>query len=86
MTKIDPHDTSKCIGRLLLAHRKMQGCSQAQMGAVLGVSFQQVQKYKTGVNRISAGSLLLLSRAWGIPISEFFPDQEKTEYGVDHDS
>ena len=85
MTKTVLRDITKCIGRLLLTHRKMQGYSQAQMGAVLGVSFQQVQKYETGVNRISASSLLLLSRAWGIPVSEFFPDHKKTESGVDLD-
>jgi len=86
MTKTALRHNTQSIGRLLRRHRIARGYTQAQMGAVLGISFQQVQKYETGVNRISASSLLLLSRAWGIPISEFFPDRDKTEYGMDLDN
>ena len=86
MTKTALRHNTQTIGRLLRRHRIAQGYTQAQMGAVLGISFQQVQKYETGVNRISASSLLLLSCAWDVPISEFFPDQEKPKGGFDLDN
>ena len=47
------HDVE--IGKRIKAHRRMKGLSQADLAEMLGVSFQQVQKYEKGVNRISAG-------------------------------
>jgi len=46
--------------------------SQERMGELLGLTFQQVQKYEKGVNRISAGRLFDISRILGVPIDYFY--------------
>ena len=74
MTKTVLHQNNQAIGKLLRTHRILQGHNQAQAGALLGVSFQQFQKYENGTNRISAASLLTLSCAWDMPVSAFFPN------------
>jgi len=74
MIKATLDQNNQIIGRLLRGHRIVQGYSQGQAAALLGISFQQFQKYENGINRISAASLLALSRAWGTPVSEFFPN------------
>jgi transcriptional regulator with XRE-family HTH domain len=50
----------------------MLGMSQADLGAALGISFQQVQKYENGVNRLSAGRLQQLSHILQTPVPFFF--------------
>ncbi|MBB4266666.1 helix-turn-helix domain-containing protein [Roseospira visakhapatnamensis] len=54
--------------------RTMLGKSQDQMARALGVSFQQVQKYERGTNRISASRLFDVSRFLNVPVSYFFED------------
>jgi transcriptional regulator with XRE-family HTH domain len=54
------------IGARLRYARKARGMTQSALGAVLGVSFQQVQKYEQGRNRISASSLILFSRVLSV--------------------
>ena len=46
--------------------------SQEQLGAALGVTFQQVQKYEKGLNRIGAGRLYRISQILGAPVSHFY--------------
>ena len=53
-------DVDDHVGRRLRARRKELGISQEKLANVLGISFQQVQKYESGVNRVSA------SRLWNI--------------------
>jgi transcriptional regulator with XRE-family HTH domain len=48
--------------------------SQQELAAALGVSFQQVQKYEQGLNRIGAGRLQQLAEILGVPVSSFFED------------
>ena len=50
------------------------GLSQERLGDALGLTFQQVQKYERGVNRVSASRLFDLSRVLDVPISFFFDD------------
>ncbi len=50
----------------------LAGITQQQIGKTLGVSFQQVQKYENGTNRISAGRLYILARALGVEVEDFF--------------
>jgi transcriptional regulator with XRE-family HTH domain len=66
-TPVDVH-----VGLQLQQQRRRAGFSQQQLAAGLGVSFQQVQKYENGANRISASRLYQLSRLLGVPISYFF--------------
>src|SRR6185437_3215853 len=60
------------IGVRLRMRRIMLGLSQTKLGEAIGVTFQQIQKYERGTNRISAGTLHALSQALGVPISFFF--------------
>ena len=48
------------------------GMSQEKLGDMLGLTFQQVQKYEKGVNRIGAGRLFEISRILGVPIDFFY--------------
>jgi transcriptional regulator with XRE-family HTH domain len=48
--------------------------SQEKLGRAVGLTFQQIQKYERGVNRIGASRLLQLSRVLGVPIAYFFED------------
>jgi transcriptional regulator with XRE-family HTH domain len=79
-----PEDFSKIdalVGarvRLLRERRKM---SQTALGQQIGVSFQQVQKYERGTNRISASSLFQIARALNVAPSDFFEGLEKREQG-----
>lgn len=49
------------LGRRIRAHRLMRGVSQETLGQQLGVTFQQIQKYENGANRVSAGRLLQIA-------------------------
>ena len=58
----------------MVARREQRGMSQSALGKAGGVSFQQVQKYEKGKNRVSASMLYKFAKALEMPISEFFPD------------
>ncbi len=60
------------IGRRLLQARVSKGLSQDDLGSMVGVSFQQIQKYEKGLNRIGSGRLWDLSVALSVPIAYFF--------------
>lgn len=57
------------------------GLSQQQLGSRLGVSFQQIQKYERGTNRIGAGRLFETARILGVGIDYFYADVEKIQPG-----
>jgi transcriptional regulator with XRE-family HTH domain len=52
--------------------RKVRGLSQTDLGAKIGVQFQQVQKYETGMNRISCSRIQFIADVLGVPASDFF--------------
>ncbi len=60
------------VGRRLHLLRLEKSVSQVSLAGKLGISFQQIQKYENGVNRISAGRLAQLSEIFDVPISYFF--------------
>ena len=64
------------IGKRLRALRLRRGRSQSNLGEALGVSFQQIQKYERGVNRVGASRLFDLSRVLDVPITFFYADLE----------
>lgn len=77
-------DINAHVARRLLAARRLAGMSQENAAEVLGLTFQQVQKYERGANRISMGYLVLLARAYGQPIEFFFdgidrPDRDAND-------
>jgi transcriptional regulator with XRE-family HTH domain len=54
--------------------RKMMGLSQEKLGERLGITFQQIQKYEKGTNRVGASRLQAMSDALEVPVSFFFPE------------
>jgi transcriptional regulator with XRE-family HTH domain len=60
------------VGRRLRTARIAKGISQEKLGAALGVSFQQVQKYEKGVNRIGTGRLHAIAKFLVLPLGYFF--------------
>lgn len=60
------------VGRQIRTRRVLQGLSQAALAASIGVSFQQIQKYERGANRVSAGHLFELARTLSCTPNEFF--------------
>jgi transcriptional regulator with XRE-family HTH domain len=54
--------------------RNMLGLSQSELGEAIGLTFQQVQKYECGANRISASRLLEIAQVLGVPIAFFYDD------------
>jgi transcriptional regulator with XRE-family HTH domain len=65
--------TDRHIGERLRAARSEIGVSQTAVAEVLNVSFQQIQMYEKGINRIPASALFELSRFFEKPIGWFFP-------------
>lgn len=63
---------SKIIGRNLRGLRIKHGYTQKQIAAVLCVSFQQIQKYETGQNRLPIEKMILLKSLYDIPLEAFF--------------
>jgi len=62
------------VGARLRRRRTLSGMSQTTLGYAIGLTFQQVQKYENGANRISASRLFDLSRVFDVPIEYFFDD------------
>ncbi len=70
MPKANTHSIDKAIGGRLKMYRQRANISQTALGKHLGVSFQQVQKYENGTNRVSAATLIKISRALNVPVGE----------------
>ncbi len=62
------------VGRRVRMRRTLLGMSQTTLGETIGLTFQQVQKYERGMNRISASRLFDLSRVLDVPLEYFFDD------------
>jgi transcriptional regulator with XRE-family HTH domain len=64
----------KGVGRRVRLRRQIMGLTQVKLAEQVGVSFQQLQKYESGVNRIGASRLEQIARALGVPPAHFFGD------------
>ena len=71
-SEVDAH-----VGRRLRARRTELGMSQEKLGNVLGVSFQQIQKYEAGTNRVSASRLWDIAKLLEVDLAYFFEGIEK---------
>ncbi|WP_375661353.1 helix-turn-helix domain-containing protein [Bartonella sp. OC68QHHN] len=70
----NPHFIDILIGKRIRYRRISMGVSQKELGSYLGVSFQQIQKYEKGLNRVSAKCLLEIAQKLQVPISFFYAD------------
>ena len=76
MTKKTPNPIDVFVGSRVRLRRLMVGMSQEALADRLGVTFQQVQKYEKGTNRISASRLQAISDVFRVPPSFFFQDDD----------
>ena len=85
--RVDEH-----VGERIRSRRAELGLTQEQLASALGISYQQVQKYETGANRVSAGRLYEVAMRLGMDVSYFFEGLEPTsmseplEHGGKHRS
>ena len=71
-----PNPIDVHVGSRVRLRRNMLGLSQEKLGEAIGLTFQQVQKYERGANRIGASRLHDLSRVLDVPVSFFFDDTD----------
>ena len=67
-----PNPVDKYVGSRVRMRRIMLGMSQEKLGEALGLTFQQVQKYEKGINRIGAGRLFEIARILDVPVDFFY--------------
>ena len=78
MPKKQANPVDAHVGHRVRLRRMLVGMSQERLGELLGLTFQQVQKYEKGVNRIGAGRLFEVAGILGVPISFFYEDVDGT--------
>ena len=66
----------RAVGRRIAARRAALGKSQSALAIEVGVSFQQLQKYEAGQNRVSASRLHRIALSLGVPVADLFPDPD----------
>ena len=72
MVKLNPHSVDVHVGGRIRARRKLRGLGQVALAQRIGVTFQQIQKYEMGANRVSASKLYDIARALQTPVAWFF--------------
>lgn len=75
------HPVDRHVGLRIRLRRKELGVSQEKLAIALGITFQQVQKYERGANRISASKLWETARALSVPIAYFYEGLNDDEQG-----
>ena len=68
----EPNRVDEYVGIRLRRMRRLTGYSQTKLAELLGITFQQIQKYEKGVNRISASRLQHIANIFQVPVSHFF--------------
>ena len=68
----DKHPVDVYVGKRVRQRRWMIGMTQQQLAEKVGIKFQQIQKYETGANRVSASRLWDIARVLAVPVSFFF--------------
>lgn len=78
-----PHPVDRHVGRRVCEKRIALGYNQSDLGRAVGVTFQQIQKYERGANRVSASMLSRISQALDVPIAELFGESSETSGVID---
>jgi transcriptional regulator with XRE-family HTH domain len=83
----DPiHPVDRLVGRRVRLLRKCQGMSQTELANAIGLTFQQVQKYEKGTNRISASKLFEIAQALNVEVAALFADATASNAGADSEA
>jgi transcriptional regulator with XRE-family HTH domain len=77
-----PNFIDVAVGRNVRVWRMAKGLSQTQLASRLGVTFQQIQKYEVGADRIGTGRLVKVAAILGIPIAALFDGTESGHQGL----
>jgi transcriptional regulator with XRE-family HTH domain len=86
--KKKPNPIDIHVGSRVRLRRNMLGMSQEKLGEMLGITFQQIQKYEKGTNRVGASRLQAISTVMNVPVSYFFedaPGQDENRSGFSED-
>ena len=81
--KKKPNPTDVHVGGRIRLRRNMLGMSQEKLGESLGITFQQIQKYEKGTNRVGASRLQAIASILSVPVAFFFEDAPGSE-GSEH--
>ena len=84
MAKTNARPVDVLVGQNIRLCRLQQGLSQTELGQRIGLTFQQIQKYEKGANRVGAGRLTQIADALRIPLGTLF-DGRPTDARADHD-
>lgn len=79
------HPVDVHVGKRIRHRRWLVGVTQQQLAESVGIKFQQIQKYETGMNRVSASRLWDIAEALSVPVSFFFEglaDEQSAEEGM----
>ncbi len=76
----NPNPIDIHVGKRVRLRRTLLGMSQEKLGEALSLTFQQIQKYERGVNRIGSSRLYQLSKILDVPVSFFFDDMPPMEF------
>ena len=83
MAKKTPNPIDRHVGSRVRMRRIMLGLSQEKLGDALGLTFQQVQKYEKGTNRIGASRLQQIAHILQVPVAFFFEDAPREHERLD---
>ena len=78
------HPVDVHVGKRIRHRRWMVGMTQQQLGEIVGIKFQQIQKYETGMNRVSASRLWDIAAALDVQISFFFEGLDASDEDIVH--
>lgn len=78
-TKGTPNEMDVHVGQRIKVRRSLLGYSQEKLAEAVGITFQQIQKYERGTNRVSAGRLFELSKVLSVPVNFFFDQFEQSK-------
>lgn len=85
MQPLSPQFINQKIGNNLRIWRQIKGMSQYDLSQTLGISFQQIQKYETGSNRIAASRLWQCAQTLELPIQSFYAELDSAAFTADNE-
>jgi transcriptional regulator with XRE-family HTH domain len=77
MTSKEPDSIDRIVGRNIRIHRLQKGLTQTELADALGLTFQQVQKYEKGTNRVGSGRLLRIATFLDVPVTALFKGSDE---------
>jgi transcriptional regulator with XRE-family HTH domain len=86
MSAREASDLDELVGHNIRIHRLDRGITQTELARAIGVSFQQVQKYENGINRVGGGRLFKIAETLGTPVSTFFNGVDQAQVSPGEES